>query len=195
MLRRLQAFASNGAGLSAVAGPVNYFTLLPGDINGDGLVDVADYDIWAANVGDAAPAGYLTIGVTASSTLAAREWALHIEEYVVSQYASADPAVVASAKLNFTCAVYGFDPTNTANGIIGLADYNDLATALCFGAGDINRDTLVDVADYDQWARYVGMTNALWQYGDLNGDGLVDVADYDIWAANVVATYTYINPS
>jgi hypothetical protein len=52
MLRRLQAFASNGAGLSAVAGPVNYFTLLPGDINGDGLVDVADYDIWAANVGD-----------------------------------------------------------------------------------------------------------------------------------------------
>jgi hypothetical protein len=51
MLRRLQAFASNGAGLSAVAGPVNYFTLLPGDINGDGLVDVADYDIWAANVG------------------------------------------------------------------------------------------------------------------------------------------------
>jgi hypothetical protein len=30
---------------------VNYFTLLPADINGDGLVDVADYDIWAANVG------------------------------------------------------------------------------------------------------------------------------------------------
>jgi hypothetical protein len=26
-------------------------TLIPGDINGDGLVDVADYDIWAANVG------------------------------------------------------------------------------------------------------------------------------------------------
>jgi hypothetical protein len=26
-------------------------TLIPGDINGDGLVDVADYNIWAANVG------------------------------------------------------------------------------------------------------------------------------------------------
>jgi hypothetical protein len=26
-------------------------TWMPGDINGDGLVDVADYDIWAANVG------------------------------------------------------------------------------------------------------------------------------------------------
>jgi hypothetical protein len=26
---------------------------IPGDINGDGLVDVADYDIWAANVGKA----------------------------------------------------------------------------------------------------------------------------------------------
>jgi hypothetical protein len=25
--------------------------LIPGDINGDGLVDVADYNIWAANVG------------------------------------------------------------------------------------------------------------------------------------------------
>jgi hypothetical protein len=24
---------------------------MPGDINGDGLVDVADYNIWAANVG------------------------------------------------------------------------------------------------------------------------------------------------
>jgi hypothetical protein len=24
---------------------------IPGDINGDGLVDVADYNIWAANVG------------------------------------------------------------------------------------------------------------------------------------------------
>jgi hypothetical protein len=24
---------------------------IPGDINGDGVVDVADYDIWAANVG------------------------------------------------------------------------------------------------------------------------------------------------
>jgi hypothetical protein len=27
------------------------FVFVPGDINGDGLVDVADYDVWAANVG------------------------------------------------------------------------------------------------------------------------------------------------
>jgi hypothetical protein len=29
-------------------------TRLQGDLNGDGLVDVADYDIWAANVGNTA---------------------------------------------------------------------------------------------------------------------------------------------
>jgi hypothetical protein len=54
--------------------------------------------------------------------------------------------------------------------------------------GDINGDSLVDVADYDIWAANVGATNATWDMGDLNGDGLVDVADYDIWAANVGAT-------
>jgi hypothetical protein len=41
----------------SVNGTISGFTspltipYLPGDINGDGLVDVADYDIWAANVG------------------------------------------------------------------------------------------------------------------------------------------------
>jgi hypothetical protein len=35
----------------AGAGKVILHTLIPGDVNSDGLVDVADYNIWAANVG------------------------------------------------------------------------------------------------------------------------------------------------
>jgi hypothetical protein len=40
-----------GTGVAASGSLVLKQELLPGDINGDGLVDVADYDIWAANVG------------------------------------------------------------------------------------------------------------------------------------------------
>ncbi len=42
-----------------------------GDLNGDGLVDVADYNIWAANVGKTASAGVASSNLTQSSQEAA----------------------------------------------------------------------------------------------------------------------------
>jgi hypothetical protein len=40
-----------GYGVSAPSSADKFKYCIPGDINGDGLVDVADYNIWAANVG------------------------------------------------------------------------------------------------------------------------------------------------
>ena len=50
--------------------------------------------------------------------------------------------------------------------------------------GDINRDCVVDDADYDIWLAAYGTSEGDSNYNpsaDLNGDGIIDGVDYVIW--------------
>ncbi len=47
--------------------------------------------------------------------------------------------------------------------------------------GDINRDHIVDQADYTVWYNHYGQTPATWADGDVTGDNIVDQADYTVW--------------
>ena len=47
--------------------------------------------------------------------------------------------------------------------------------------GDINRDKIVDQADYTVWYNHYGQTPATWADGDVTGDNIVDQADYTVW--------------
>ena len=47
--------------------------------------------------------------------------------------------------------------------------------------GDINRDHIVDQADYTVWYNHYGQTPATWSDGDVTGDNIVDQADYTVW--------------
>lgn len=47
--------------------------------------------------------------------------------------------------------------------------------------GDYNRDTLVDLADYEHWRVSFGATGPSAMDCDGNGDGIVDAADYLVW--------------
>ena len=47
--------------------------------------------------------------------------------------------------------------------------------------GDINRDRIVDQADYTVWYNHYGQTPATWADGDVTGDNIVDQADYTVW--------------
>ncbi|MEX2170627.1 MAG: DUF1559 domain-containing protein [Pirellulales bacterium] len=51
-------------------------------------------------------------------------------------------------------------------------------------SGDYNHDTVVDVFDYDEWARTYGATVTAGSGADGNGDAFINAADYAVWRDN-----------
>jgi hypothetical protein len=207
---RVTVSAITGDGSDSINGPVTpaLTIALAGDINLDGRVDVADYDIWAADVGMTGTPGTMwRFGdLNGDGKVDAADydiWAAAVGAPTpgdLCMYGATSSAPTAVKMWDIYLMLYVIGQCQAGNGasfplkIYGLAGGSSVTNAdlvALFGMlglphpGDINGDGLVDVADYDIWAANVGATNATWAQGDLNLDGLVDVADYDIWAANV----------
>ena len=70
--------------------------------------------------------------------------------------------------------------TIDAGQTIGGCDFGNYV-AVTDIPGDINRDHIVDQADYTVWYNHYGQTPATWSDGDVTGDNIVDQADYTVW--------------
>jgi hypothetical protein len=129
--------------------------LIPGDYNGDGYVDLADYTIWADNYGQTGsgiPGDGNNDGVVDLADYTV--WADHYGQGTPAAMTAGDDAPVAAVM------VYGTPVSGGAS------------------QGDFNGDGFVDQADYTLWAD--GDASA-----DANGDGMVDLADYTVWSDQV----------
>jgi hypothetical protein len=75
------------------------------------------------------------------------------------------------------------------DGVVDSADYvvwrKNLGWEAETNPADGNQDGRVDQMDYDFWKSHFGETGASPVPGDYNGDGTVDAADYVIWRRNL----------
>ena len=96
-------------------------------------------------------------------------------------FAGTTAAGTYSASLLFTTDA-GYGPST--------ASYSLEATVVAAAdiPGDINRDNIVDQADYTVWYNHYGQTPATWTDGDVTGDNIVDQADYTVWYNNYGST-------
>ena len=96
-------------------------------------------------------------------------------------FAGTDTAGIYTATLMFTT-----DATSGPQ----TAAYDLVATVVAATdiPGDINRDHIVDQADYTVWYNHYGQTPATWADGDVTGDNIVDQADYTVWYNHYGAT-------
>ncbi len=69
--------------------------------------------------------------------------------------------------------------------IWGLIEYQPIDRVL----GDMNRNNVVDAADYVLWRKQAGASIVPGAGADANGDGLVNGTDFAIWRSNFGESY------
>ena len=73
------------------------------------------------------------------------------------------------------------DITDEVNGWLRLAGEENIGAGRTYLRGDLNLDTVVDVADFNIWNANKFTATGTWSGGDLNADGFSDVGDFNIW--------------
>jgi hypothetical protein len=155
--------------------------VIPGDYNGDGVVDLADYTVWADNYGQTGsnvPGDGNNDGVVDLADYTV--WADHYGQGTPLAMTADDENAPTGAVI-YGKAVSGGASQGDFNGdgFVDQADYTLWADG--DASADANGDGVVDLADYTIWADNYGQTGSNVP-GDGNNDGVVDLADYTVWA-------------
>lgn len=174
------------------------------DANGDGEVNMIDYQVWARQFEEDFP----EMDVRPAPTLVGDynfDRVVDYEDYLfwTFDFGRRDAGLWADQDSNFIVdhrdlllwsksfpGQIGGDYNN--DGIVDLWDYNTLYQQWWDNSGaslsaDINKDGIVDIIDYEVWADVYNLAPlpaAPTVRGDYNGDGAVDDADYLKWKDN-----------
>jgi hypothetical protein len=124
--------------------------LIPGDYNGDGCVDLADYTVWADHYGQTGS------GIAGDGN---NDGVVDLADYTVwaDHYGQGTPAVMTVSLSEPTEIFYGKAVSGGAaegdfngDGFVDQADYTLWADG--DASADANGDGVVDLADYTIWA-------------------------------------------
>ncbi len=173
--------------------------VLPGDFNGDCVVDQADYTFWADNLGPTNPD--LSCDCNNDGIVDQADYTLWADDFGITDTNlpadGNDDGTVDQADYTLWADNFGEIGQNIPgdynnDGLVDQADYT-LWADCCAGvppdmSSDFNNDRVVDQADYTTWADTFG-NHTIDFHADSNRDGFVDHADYTLWADNFGNTY------